>query len=182
MSTDKIVEDIPKAINEHARAIGYVCILWAAMESRIDQLLAALTPIDHDKIGEIFSANVDLREKLEIIKSAAFVRKPNDAWFKAVEELANKVDNSLRSERNRYVHDAWLDKAGEIVRRTKQTTIKKPQAFKRELVTFTDTPVPVEKIWALCAAIREVEVMATIYRLQYQGYLRESVTSPPKPP
>jgi len=166
MGTDAVVRDIA-LINEHARAIGYVCILWAAMEARIDQFIEHLIPIAPGAVSDIVTANASLHEKLEMLKALAFARKRDADWSYAVEQLTNVIDGDLRPERNRLIHDSWHNAANDIIRRTRKTKIKKPAANQRELIIFTDTPMKVEAIWDFAAAIREAERTATILRLNY---------------
>jgi hypothetical protein len=168
MADDDIVRDIP-AVNEHARAIGYVCILWAAMEGRLDQLLAALIPIpiQSGNVNHIVAANIDFREKLAMIKALAMERKGDSPWSRDIVDLMNKIGGTLRLKRNRLIHDSWHYSAEAIVRRTRRTGIKKaPSSGKRELVIFTDAPMPAKEIWQFAGAVRSAELAMAILRFQ----------------
>ena len=166
-----------EAIDEHARAIGYVCIYWAALEHGIDSLLQTITPLEPGRISDCITANADIRAKMQMVKALSFARKPTDGWFEHVEEVINRIDNNLRLQRNRFIHDAWVG-LEPIKRRTRRTSIKRSQArADPELTTYEDVPVTASEIWQFVQQISEAQVMLSLY----QSHYRELTASPPKP-
>ena len=160
-------------LDDHAQAIGYVCIWWSQLEARLDSFLAYLIGLEIGKISESITANADMREKVQMIIALAFIQKRNVAWFERVKTLMDSIDNILRVERNRYIHDAWVIQAAKTIRRTRGTKIKRPQAFKIELVTKEDVEIKPGQIWQLVVGIEAA--VAAIARLTLE---RAMVRSP----
>jgi|SRR5579872_871440 len=174
---------LPPQIQQHARAIGYLCIFWAALEHEIDTFLDALIPLEAGQVSDSVVANIDFREKLRILLALGFIRKPNAGWFRRLERTVNHVDNGLRPERNRFVHDQWrgLDP---IVRRTKRTALVRPQARQIELRAFEDRAIKPAEIWRLVNSVASAQVALKILEIGYRDELRKaqpkSVVQPPE--
>jgi hypothetical protein len=156
--SQRIIRDF----NKHATALGLACISWSLLEDVVGDTLAELIPLEHEDGADIagaVNANVDFRSKLQVLLAVGFVRKPGDNWFYELEHLINRIDNELRPERNRYVHDVWRIDLGEaqaeIVRITRGSKLKRPQAFQMELVTKTETPIIWEELESLSRRISE---------------------------
>ena len=176
---NNLADEMP-AIAEHTSAIGFVCVLWAALEFTVDSLIETVVPFEAGKVSESISANVEFRGKLQMLKAVSFIRKPNDLWFADLEVAINAIDNDMRLLRNRYIHDLWIMSPWSsdfspdfgsgmpgITKRYRKTTLIKPQSFKRELVTFTDSPVDPAEIWELANRIREAERTVALLKQRY---------------
>ena len=88
----------------HAKAIGAVCIHWAWLEFIAESVLMQLMGVRiDDPTGHCVAVNSDVRSKLAMIKSIGFLKRPSDDWFNRLEALVNKIDNKVRTDRNRVI-------------------------------------------------------------------------------
>jgi hypothetical protein len=166
------------ALDEHAQAIGHVCIQWGQMELLIDMLLAALLfahPPGHPpttgkmRLAACISANSDIRAKIQMALAVGYLRRPNDKWFLKLEKCLNRIDSQLRERRNRIIHDLWMVSqsipggAQEIIRkRTQGTKITKPQAFQRILEQPKTETIKAKEIWQLRDDISDASTMVAV--------------------
>jgi hypothetical protein len=166
------------AIEEHAKAIGYVCIYWAALEHGVDSMLQTLTPLEPGKVSNSITANADIREKLRMLMAIGLVRKPSEGWFGKLRSIINEIDDELRPERNRHIHDLWMG-FSPVIRRTRKTSIKRPQSRQPfELTTYEEIPIEPAKIWALVNAISNAQVTLKLLESKF----REQAALPSIPP
>lgn len=157
------------AIDEHARAIGYLCIYWAALEHGVDSMLRTLTPLESGQISDSITANADIRDKLRMLKAIGLIRKLSLSWFMRLEETINIIENKLRVARNRYIHDLWMG-LDPVKRRTRRTSIKMPQSRQPpELSTYEDTTISASDIWSLVDDISEAQIMLKMLENSYRG-------------
>jgi hypothetical protein len=96
-------------IDDHAHAIGYVCITWAILETELDKLLTVLAPLEFGEAGESVLGNSNIRDKIKMLKALGFIRKPADNWYHQLEQVLNHIDQQLRITRNQYIHDLWIN-------------------------------------------------------------------------
>lgn len=134
-------------LHKHAPAIGYVCILWGFVESELNFSLALLFKSMDDDAFRALVANMDIREKVEVVRAVGFLQRPSKIWFEELKAALNKIDNVLRPERNRIIHDQWVNDGTLIHRRTHKTKIKRPQAFLETLSFHDDKPMPAKAVW-----------------------------------
>jgi hypothetical protein len=138
---------IPK-LHEHATAIGYVCIHWSDLETHINLILSQVTPLPGDGAARCITNNADVRDKIQMLKAVGFLHKPSDEWFEALSDVLDRIDNEIRPQRNRFIHDEWVDTGGpEPIRRTHKTALSKPQAYVRNISHYSDTPVGLDDVW-----------------------------------
>jgi hypothetical protein len=161
-----------KQLERVTRAIGYVCVYWAWLEDYIGEMILDLAPLDKERltakqiaqIRDIILVDADIRTKIKILRSIAFVCKWEDSWFNQVDKVLNKIDNDIRPRRNRVVHGRWFAPRGRLVRHLRRPTLKRPQAFaKLELSTEERTPVKMREVWRLGKAI--IAAMIKLVRL-----------------
>lgn len=120
--------------DEIIRAVGDVCYWWVAIEDVIFGLSLHLACYVDDaferpipwQVFRIALTNTDIRSKIATTKALAHAvdSKGSPDFFERVESLLNFVDSTLRSERNRYVHDTWsVDNSDYTVSRAKPGAI-----------------------------------------------------------
>lgn len=165
-------------LEDHALALGYVCMVWAQLETAVDALLFTVTPIPGDGPSEIIAGRVDIRDKIFLLKHIGFVRKPSDAWFSRLEMRLKEIDSAIRNDRNRYIHDLWMSSADGPLKGGFKATLSKTQSWQpRELKTFYQTRVDADEIWDLVRRIVDVSGDLIMLMAEFRG----AVFAPPSP-
>ncbi len=144
----------------------------------IDQLLLTLVPLEHGKVGESLTSNVDMKNKIKIALAIGFLKKPDDQWFDELKAVLDLADNELRAKRNRFAHDLFMfDRTSDAVKKLHfHTVLKKPQARKPlELTTLHETKVLPEEIWATADAIENAAGKIAILNSQHQMLTRRAL-------
>lgn len=134
-----------KPLQRVALELGYISIYWAWLEDAIDSLITHLGPLEEGHAANAITGSIDLRQKIQIVKALAFIRKgESKGWYEAVISNLNVIDNDIRSRRNAYVHSPWFVPKGRLVRHKKSTKIAKAQAFQPPVLTTLEiTPVKI---------------------------------------
>jgi hypothetical protein len=125
-------------------AIGQTCDWWSTLEHLVHDLclhLAQCLSPDFAKSAtnaplHIALTNMGIRERIATAKAfASQAPTAEPGFYSRLESLLNRLDNELRSERNRYVHDLWmLSDAGNGIERIQQRTIvTRPQSHQISL-------------------------------------------------
>jgi hypothetical protein len=143
-----LTEGHPPSLRHAAEALGFLLILWGRLEESINDGVIKLSGVRRALRYELVG-HVDFREKLQIIKSLAFAHAAHTVWFDALEKHINLIDNELRPERNRMIHDLWWlnTEAGEFMFRIGfAPKLKRPQARQRILERDL-LPISAEEIW-----------------------------------
>jgi hypothetical protein len=91
----------------HQRAIGMLCNEWADLEIAVAVLFIAVAKMPQDNFSLAICRTLAFRDMIDASKVAIISRFQNDAWIDAVKAELNYIDNDLRPERNRLVHDQW---------------------------------------------------------------------------
>jgi len=103
--------EIP-ALEEHAKALGYVLITWGYLQSGLNELLKSLLPIQDNITKNIIAGNTSERDHLKVIRELGWYvfhsfNKEEDQ-YEILANLLSRIDNELRPKRNRYIHDIWV--------------------------------------------------------------------------
>ena len=155
-------------LNEHARAIGHICILWAWVENAIELFLRDLAFERDKKAGKVILASLDMREKGQILKMVAFAKKPTDRWYGEVQTIIDAIDNDLRPKRNRFVHDLWWLSGESVQKRWKRAKVKKPQARHAYVFsTHEDAPIDAAEIWNVADLMIHVMIQLAAVHHEY---------------
>jgi len=139
---------------EHATAIGYICLYWAHLEQVLNAMLELLIPMHDRDVSRCLTSNIDFREKIQVAIGLGYMRKAREDWFDALQKQLNYIDNDLRPERNRTIHDTWDWRGPEIIRRQYATKLSRPQARQPQVLTVEIAkPVPIGELWGLAFKI-----------------------------
>lgn len=156
--------NIPERV---AQAIGSVCMRWVLIEYLCHDLIlhfaqAAYSAYDDHSVLNVLhcsTANIDTRGKCSVIKILAHNLESDlsPGLYDKTSELMNFMDNVLRVERNRFVHDFWsTEEDGMITRSYFDMKIVKTSPQSRLLSSFTEKQYgTVEEIEAFGAAIND---------------------------
>lgn len=120
------------SMDDLAQEIGRMCVYWSELERSVSVFVYVMLKIEDRISSNVVAGALDFRAKLHVALPLAFDRKPSDQWYKDVEQTINIIDNNLRPERNRIIHDTWvslpgLDKAlrmriqGKVIRTQSRT-------------------------------------------------------------
>lgn len=142
---------------EHARAIGELCIAWAALDHAVDQMLEPLLNCGRDIVACISSSMDRTGPRLEIAKRLVVHLNLDDTWQGWLTDIFSRITEELGPLRNRYVHDRWRMKRGEMWRIDSRAQVKKPQANQPKQLFFDSGEVtPVTEVDRLRANIETV--------------------------
>lgn len=143
-------------LDEHARAIGYLCIFYSALEDRVNQSLEILSGLDED-LNRVYTNQIDLKKKIPILNALAFTKRPSEQWYRDIETVSWAIIEWVSPKRNRFVHDQWLSLPSGAVRFYQRTRIRKPQS-RQPLTLTTGERIPqfAGDIWALVDETKEV--------------------------
>jgi hypothetical protein len=138
----------PDPYAEIARVIGEVCLSWSDIEEVVRDIslhLAAYLDRAFDEESKISLllipiTQMDIRGKIATAKALAHL--PNNPktpdFYDRAATLLNHVDNELRNERNRYVHDAWRAEGAALTRIHSGPKVSRPTAHMRILSLETE--------------------------------------------
>jgi len=163
-----------QTMDELAQEIGRLCMYWSELEMVIATLLAKLLTIEETVPKNIVIGALDFRGKLFALLPIAFHRKPSEAWYESLEDTVNLIDNQLRPERNRIIHDYWIEFPGEDDPHRMQIRAKvvKVQARTRQLELASYKPFTAKDVGLLYVQIirakERIEELAQHYSLRSQ--------------
>lgn len=161
-------------LQDHSEQIGRMCVLWSGLEFDIALFLSTLTKIGNKTIKNVLIGSLDMRGKIQALKTIGFDQQPNEKWFGDLDTLIGTINNELRNERNRMVHDFWityLDDAGEeeINRVNLKASINRAQGSGDKSLQLSDTrPVSSEDVSTLCEKIIQANAQLNSLRYAYE--------------
>lgn len=134
--------------DEIARAVGDVCLHWVTIEDVINDLISHLAVYIHSDFenpatGDILHitlSQMDVRQKIATSKVLAHhINTPDSPnFYDQTASLLNYLDNTVRPERNRYVHDYWSVEGEEIIRAKFGAKVHRPQSRQRILSMWSE--------------------------------------------
>ena len=146
-AVEKAIEQAIERMRAHARAIGELCMSWAALEHAVDRLLEPLLDCDRGTAAAIASATDRLAARIDIIRRLLVHQELNGPWRDWIEKVLNRITNEVAPARNRCVHDRWRIQRGLIMKIDKRASIARPQSHHPQQLIF-DT-VPAKKLHCL---------------------------------
>lgn len=132
-------------LDQVATEIGRSSYWWANIEHTLQSLcvnLARFADEDLDSepvwsvLGTILS-HMDVRQRVAVAKVLAAQSVDPDLYGQ-IERLLNTIDNDLRNERNRFVHDHWNTDGDAIGRRKYGARVTRPQSRTLAITQSTD--------------------------------------------
>lgn len=127
-------------------AIGKACTLWSDIEWFLENICSALAPFhshdfENDRVKFVLSQSIlhmDIRNRVAFAKVLLNGAMVPTQISTPLEKLLNQIDNEMRSERNRMVHDEWLISEQWAMRSQIKPKIINTQSRTRELTMTTD--------------------------------------------
>jgi hypothetical protein len=170
---------------EHAfiGSVGSVCRLWNSIHTVAHNIVLLLHNYDvraHPEREVSTSTlatalyNMELREIAATIKTAAVALQIPTALTDKLTQLLNVIDNDLRVQRNRYVHDQWVDEGDIAIRFQPGTRVTMLQA-RQPIHEFGRVKYyrTVEEIWGFVEQLEDAHerldaLQAELWDLCYQ--------------
>ncbi len=143
---------IHRTLDQHAQEIGRLCIYWSELEMYVSLFLNDLMAIEDKTSGNVVFGLLDFRSKLQTLLPMGFARKPTAEWYASLEKLVNHIDNDLRPERNRMIHDMWsgpFDGSGKSLRMQMTARVVNEQSRTKVLKLALTKTVTAEDIGRL---------------------------------
>jgi hypothetical protein len=143
----------PLPLRQTAEALGFLVMLWGRLEELIN--VGVLRLLRVRRVRYELVGHIDFREKIQIVKSVAFTLAPGTAWFDDIEKHLNFIDNELRPERNRMIHDLWWMQHKthtSMVRFGSSPKLKRPQS-RQKVLAHDMLPITAEEVWAFVARV-----------------------------
>jgi hypothetical protein len=162
-----VIIDSSSPIKETAQALGHLVMIYSGLERTLSRFLGIMLQLSYPA-GDAVLGNIDARTTIKVIRAYGFARRPNDKWYDDLDETLKTIDNQLRDERNRMVHDLWvLADTGMIRVNPKphfiQSQGKQPREMHRDQPTIT-----VSDINALTVKVMQAEGEIMVLASQYQ--------------
>lgn len=163
---------------EHAEHVGVITVLWSRLELYTDVFLVRMMNIECETTASAVITTMDFREKLNALKIIGFQRKPSKAWFEELRKTIDYIDNDLRNQRNRYVHDYWLASSDKVAHVQHKTKLVRPQAREFAIQYHSASETSIGQLMAF-----QVSVLADTGRLMdlLARYNSAQETLPEKP-
>lgn len=169
---------IHSSFDKIALELGRVDMAWSMIEDLVEAFVAALLYYEErSEIVRCITANADIRNKLQMVKSMSFLRKKDDLWFDMLVKHLDTIDNDLRPRRNVFIHAHWYKPGRKIIRQNRRTKLKRPQSFKHELTTHEETPVKASDVRKL-----HKDMMTTWSNMLLCLWFIPSASDPSDPP
>jgi len=122
-------------LEQVAAAIGRSCYWWSSIEIELQELCSNLArfidrSFEREEVWEVIAislSHMDIRQRIAVAKALAANGVDPDL-YDSLERLLNRIDNELRAERNRYIHDQWTVLDETIIRRRQGAKVIRPQS------------------------------------------------------
>ena len=159
----------------HAQQIGFLCIYWSSLELQLGALVWTLMEPVAEHTAAIAINTMDLKGKISAALALGFHKRPSDAWFDTLKESLDTTDNSLRPERNRFVHDYWAPSGEDIFKLTMRSGVYKKQAREYALKLYEIKKYTSGDIFVLC--VRVLAATGEIMKLRDEYLASPSISS-----
>lgn len=168
-------------MDQYAIEIGRLCMAWADLETAIGILMVDLLEPAHVAAQMALMTNMDIRDRIATTLPLALVSKPDDRWFSVLQSCLNRINNDIRNERNRMVHDSWVQLRDRTMARFRpNASVIRPQSRTLSLTTGEIVPVAVAEIATLVQRVTaETDLLHGIWNF-YQKHRSELRASPDK--
>ncbi len=128
-----------------ATEIGRSSYWWGNIELTLQSLCVNLArfngkELDSEPVWNVLDtilSHMDLRQRIAVAKVLAAQGVDPDLYGQ-IERLLNTIDNDLRNERNRFVHNHWRLEGDSIVRRRHGARVTRPQSRTLAIHQSTD--------------------------------------------
>lgn len=146
-------------------------------------LLHTLARIDDPTVNNTLLGVMGLREKIQALHTIGFKRAIDKDWYEQLARTLNLIDNELRPERNRMIHDFWIDDLdGELRRMRLNPKVVNQQSRTKRTQLSTQVAITPETMSLLCTNIESASVAINLLRHEYELRRPSPQRTPPKIP
>jgi hypothetical protein len=134
-----------ETMDQVATEIGRSSYWWGNIEYTLQSLCVTLArfsgeELDSEPVWVVLAtvlSHMDARQRIAVAKVLAAQGVDPDMYAQ-IDRLLNFIDNDLRNERNRFVHDQWQLETDGIVRRKHGARVTRPQSRQLAIHQATD--------------------------------------------
>lgn len=169
-------------IDQHARAVGLLCIYMASLDSVVVRLIEHLSHADKNATACVVGSSPDISQRCEIAKRLAVLRAAGTSWERCVTGILNLISEALAPRRNRYVHDEWYVVENVMVRNDRRPRVKKVKSFETpRLVSERPRVAALTDVHAVTSKAVDAMIHLTMLGLAYKSSREgKSLGEPPR--
>lgn len=134
------------------RALGEVCMVWAALDRLLDHILMAMLDLGEHQTAIITTTIREIPPRCTMIERLLITFEFDDDWSDWLSSIMVLLRDDLGPKRNRYVHDRWLVDASGMTKIDRQVKTPKPQSRQKRQIQFdTSEAVSIEQLTWWCS-------------------------------
>ena len=154
-----MLKDRVKRNRKVANRLGRLCMSWSHLELDLTLLLHRLMRISDPTVNNTILGVMGLREKIQALHTIGFKRAPSPDWYASLSKVLNMIDNELRPERNRMIHDFWItDIDGDLQRSRLNPRVVNTQSRAKAVQLSVNAKITPELMSLLCQNIETASV------------------------
>ncbi|WP_257543529.1 hypothetical protein [Sphingopyxis sp. DBS4] len=133
------------------RLIGEVCMIWAAIDNDITELMMYVLETGPDQAAILNTALREVAPRCTVLERLLIASSYDEEWVDWLCRMLAKTRDDLSPRRNRYVHDRWFIGMEAMQKRNSQVKTPKPQSYQRRAIVYDEEEiVTVEKLQEWC--------------------------------
>jgi hypothetical protein len=182
-------------LEDHAVALGYVCIVHAQLEDALNRFLEILLGCGNQVRRAVVDATgASLANRCGLIRKVAACEKFDGTWLDEVNAIMSLVVDDISPRRNRLVHDVWIPARPDVLQIDQRLPVKGSKDTEIDtVIRGVRAARTAEEMWALVQTMDEVPNKLTrlsahlIHRRRHLqlakqlGLHPESLEMPPDP-
>ena len=131
-------------------------------------LLSAILNISDPKAKNVVLGVMEASHKIKALKAIAFAKKPSDDWYDRISDVLKDIDDKIRPERNRMIHDTWMSVPPGASRISIAPKVVNEQARRKKLQLAEFKDVMPADITDLCKKIEKCSVKLIDLRAEFE--------------
>ncbi|TGP59554.1 hypothetical protein EN868_11215 [Mesorhizobium sp. M2D.F.Ca.ET.225.01.1.1] len=169
----KLVRGRERQLKKHSAQIGRMCTLWSSLELDVAVFLTIIVSFPDAPSKNALMGLMEFRDKLHALLALGFDKKPDDGWYDELADVINQINNPIRLERNRMVHDFWYSFSPEVgdaeIKRVQiKPKVVNVQSRTKRLVLADMKPVSATEIAQLCDKIIDAHAKLLVLQHRYE--------------
>jgi hypothetical protein len=154
-----MIKDRVKRNRKVANRLGRLCMSWSHLELDLTLLLHSLMGVSDPTVNNTILGVMGLREKIQALHTIGFKRAPSRQWYDSLSKTLTMIDNDLRPERNRMIHDFWItDIDGDLQRSRLNPRVVNVKSRTKAVQLSVNAKITPELMSLLCSNIETASV------------------------